>query len=256
MISRDLLATSIDLNGLFYPARGFDSVLAKYVDILTLYNDDPIYKVSIRGSATPLRYKNRFFLACCLHQLAGRDFTDVAMLKSDGSQLVTSAGVRSFISRTESDYSDLVIFDFTEPCLEHVDLQSRFFHFREIPPDAANTETIFVQVNGYPSSAQDYELEDKNHLGLRKRKVLCSLDGQPSDHALLRLKTYETLDFDPDGMSGGSAFTVQHIAGKPTAFFAGMIMRGGREHIHILKSGYIKAFLDEIASGARLDPER
>ncbi|TAX50375.1 hypothetical protein ELH99_09490 [Rhizobium leguminosarum] len=249
MITRDLLASSIDLNGLSHPARVIDSVLAKYVDILTLYNDDPIYKVSIRGSATPLRYKNRFFLACCLHQLDGRDFTEVAMLKSDGSELVTSGGVRNFISRTESDYSDLVIFDFTEPCLEHVELQRRFFHFREIPPDAPNTETIFVQVNGYPSSAQDYELEDKNHLGLRRRKVFCSLDGQSSDHALLRLKTHSTLDFDPDGMSGGSAFTVQHIAGKPTAFFAGMTTRAGRDHIHILKSGYIKGFLDEIDKG-------
>ncbi|WET74115.1 hypothetical protein [Rhizobium croatiense] len=251
MIQRDLLSSSIDLNGLLYPARGFDSLLARYVEILTLYNDDPIFKVSIRGSATPLRYKNRFVLACCLHQLADRDFTEVGILKSDGSNLVTSAGVRHFTSRTESDFSDLVIFDFTEPCLEHVDLQSRFFHFRQIPPDALNTETIFVQANGYPSSAQDYELQDKNHLGLRKRMVLCGLDGQPSDNALIRLKTHSTLDFDPDGMSGGSAFTVQLSGQQPTAYFAGMIVRAGRSHVHILKSGYIKALLDEIDEGER-----
>jgi hypothetical protein len=44
-------------------------------------------------------------------------------------------------------------------------------------------------------------------------------------------------------MSGGSAFVVQLDHGEPKAYFAGIIIRGGREYFQILKAGYVMAFL-------------
>ncbi len=44
-------------------------------------------------------------------------------------------------------------------------------------------------------------------------------------------------------MSGGSAFVIQLLNGEPHAYFAGMIVRGGREFFHILKSGFVVEFL-------------
>lgn len=47
-------------------------------------------------------------------------------------------------------------------------------------------------------------------------------------------------------MSGGPAFVVQLHHGSPKAFFAGLIVRGGTEHFHILKVGYVMEFLRSV----------
>jgi hypothetical protein len=47
-------------------------------------------------------------------------------------------------------------------------------------------------------------------------------------------------------MSGGAAFTIQYADGGLRAYFAGIIVRGGREDFYVLKSGIVKAFLDSI----------
>ncbi|MEJ6846792.1 hypothetical protein V3589_11305 [Sinorhizobium fredii] len=243
-----MLFGSTYLNGVAIPSSSISSALAHYVTNLALFNDDPVFRISLRGSATPLRIKDRFLLACCRHQLDGYDLEKVGLLSRDGKVLVTSAGVRHFVHHTESDFSDLVVFDFTAPCLEHTSLQDRFFHLTEIPPGAPSIETMFLQVAGYPYNDQKYELEEKNHLGLVKRKVICDLAPPPADDALQRLKPAERLTFEPDGMSGASAFTVQWVSGKPTAYFAGMVVRAGREDLYILKSGYIQAVMQTFVS--------
>src|ERR1017187_2845888 len=63
------------------------------------------------------------------------------------------------------------------------------------------------------------------------------------DPALLCLRTNEPLDFDPDGMSGGSAFVVQIVNGAFHAHFAGIVVTGGRDRFHIIKVGHIHRFL-------------
>lgn len=246
---KERLLFSTELNGIEIPFSSLSGALAKYVTNLVVMNDDPVYRVSLCGSATPIRFMDRFFLACCHHQLEGRRLEDVGLLSGDGKTFVTSAGVRHFVQKTDSDRSDLVVFDFTEPCRDHLELQPRFYHLRDIPPDAPNVDTLFLQVSGFPSRVQRYELEEKNHLGLVKHKVICDLDAQSHDHAVLRLKTLETLTVDPDGMSGGSTFTVQMVHGRPKAFLAGVTLRGGYDHFHILKVGYIRSFLKSIVDG-------
>ncbi|MDX0218761.1 hypothetical protein GOC40_12230 [Sinorhizobium meliloti] len=236
-----------DVNGIMVSPSSISSILAKYATNLAVFNEHPTYPLSLCGSATPIHFEGRFFLACCSHQLRGRNYEHVGLLTDDGSYLVTSAGVRHFIRETDSDYSDLVVFDFTDPCIEHADLRKRFFDFREIPPDAPNTDTLFLQVTGFPTSTQGYDVnEEARHLALRRHKVICELDSNSSDDALLKLKTAGALSFDPDGMSGGSAFTVQWVHGRAKAYLAGMTVRAGRDHIHILKSGYIRSFLRSI----------
>lgn len=238
-IEENLLLASTSVNGLAVPLPAISATLAKYVTNLVAINDDPVHKVSLIGSATPLRFRDKFFVACCRHQLTNRDFSNIGLLSENGD-LVTCAGARHFIHKSDSDFSDLALFDFTAPCLAHTEFQSRFFNFNAIPPDAPNIHTVFVQASGFPSADQNYELEESNHLGLKKRKVICEPVSQPADHALLHLRPQRPLGFDPDGMSGGSAFTVQLVNFVPTAFFAGMIIRAGRQDLYILKSGYIR----------------
>jgi hypothetical protein len=44
-------------------------------------------------------------------------------------------------------------------------------------------------------------------------------------------------------MSGGPAFVIQVQRRRPHGYFAGIIIRGGKERFSILKAGYVMAFL-------------
>jgi hypothetical protein len=52
------------------------------------------------------------------------------------------------------------------------------------------------------------------------------------------------LKISPDGLSGGSAFVIQLVDGQCCAFFAGLIMRGGKELFYVLKPGFVTRFLE------------
>jgi hypothetical protein len=101
-------------------------------------------------------------------------------------------------------------------------------------------------LTGYLSGDQAYEVHETNHLGLVRRNVVCLPESQPSDEALLTVRAARPLDKHPDGMSGGSAFVIQLQEGRPHAYFAGMVVRGGREFFQILKVGIVLAFLKSV----------
>ena len=168
---------------------------------------------------------------------------DVSLLGRDGRNLITSSGVRHFNDESNPHYRDLAAFEFTEPCEAHPELRERFFDLREVPPTARKTDIVFAIVAGFPSEDQRYELEDKNHIGKFKRIVVCQPDPATYDPALLCLRTTEPLGFDPDGMSGGSAFVVQVVDGEFRAYFAGLVATGGGDRFHIIKVGDIYRFL-------------
>jgi hypothetical protein len=44
-------------------------------------------------------------------------------------------------------------------------------------------------------------------------------------------------------MSGGSAFVVQVVDGEFRAYFAGLVVTGGRDRFHVIKVGHIHRFL-------------
>lgn len=243
MIMANFISTSVELNGIFHPARNAEKVLAGYTRPLFVWSDDVTYKFYWRGSSTRILYRERYYIICSRHQVADLQLDDVAMLKDDGSHLVTSSRVIHFKDNWESDVSDVIAFDVTKSCEMHPGFKSSFFHFLAVPPDAPSDATVCIQLTGYPSERQIYELYD-NHIGLRKHQILCKLDSQPSDDAILKLRSSESLTFDPNGMSGGSAFTIQMVNGRAIAYFAGIILRGGRDNFYILKSGCIKSFLE------------
>jgi hypothetical protein len=238
-----IIGTSVSFNGLLIPASALTASLGRYVDNLFVWNDDEVYKVSVVGSAVPIRFSGRYFLLCTNHQLRGRQLENVSLLGRDGKNIITSSGVRHFTNENSPHYLDLAAFEFTEPCEAHPDLKERFFDLREIPPDVRNADIVVAVVAGFPCKDQKYELEEKNHIGKFKRIMLCHPDPSAYDPALLCLRTSEPLDFDPDGMSGGSAFVVQAVGGEFRAYFAGLVVTGGQDRFHIIKVDHIYRFL-------------
>jgi len=208
MVERTLLesmaALSVDVNGLIIPGGSAQKVLARHAFNLIVHNDHETYKVSLMGSATAVRFKDKFLLLSTQHQLKGVNPEKIGMMKDDGSFLVTSGGFRSYKVSTETDAFDIVSFDFSNPVAEHPDLKKRFFELVDVPPDIPTVNIMAFLLTGFPSEKQTYELEDRNHLGVAKLNIVCLPDGQPSDPALLRVRAQDPLKISPDGMSGGS----------------------------------------------------
>jgi hypothetical protein len=246
-----VLDTSAWVGSLLVPARSLERHLGGFANSLTVWTHDELYKISLRGSAIGLIYCGKPLLVCSKHQLQDCELSDVGLMLPDGSNLVTSSGSREFKTceqTQESDAFDVVAFNFSEPYSDFPLLRRSFFSFDSVPPDTHNSSILAFVLAGFPSRDQKYELEDKNHLGNVRRVLVAEPDGQPSDPSLLRLRFVETLDFDPDGLSGGPAFVVQIVGGEAKVFLGGMIVRAGASHCHILKSGFLWQFLSSFVT--------
>jgi hypothetical protein len=238
---------AVDLNGVLVPGRSIEGALAHHAHPLVINNnEDDTYKVWLRGSATPVRYRDRELLLTTQHQLQGVDESQVAMLIGNGRDLVTTAGRAGYSLHPDSDAHDIIAFDFTEPCRDIPELRGRFFNLARRPPDVRSDHIVGFLLYGYPFKDQNYDLAENNHLGLRRRYITCTLHSQSADPALMTIRPVQPLTFDPDGMSGGSAFVIQIEDEQPSAYFAGIIVRAGTTLLHILKVGFVIEFLDSL----------
>ena len=241
-----MLETSARIGSLIVPAGSLESYLGRFASQLTVWTHDDVYKISIPGSAIGVIHAGRAMLVCSMHQLKDVERSDVSILLPDGSQAITSTGSRTFKlgeHTASSDAYDLAAFDFTEPASEFPALTKNFFKFDYVPPDTTNAHILAFVVAGYPNEDQKYELAEKNHLGMVRRVLVAHPDSQPTDPALLKLKFVRDIDFDPDGFSGGPAFVMQLVDGECRAYLGGMVLRAGKSHCYILKSGYLWEFL-------------
>ena len=245
-ILENLCGLAVDVNGLIIPGQLIEGVLSRHAFNLVVNRNHEVYKISLVGSGTAVRYRDREILLTTKHQVRGIDPRQVAML-TDDDNIITSAGFRQYNVESDSDAYDIVAFDFTAPCADRPELKKRFFDLRGgAPPASLNVNVLAIVLSGFPVADQAYEVYEKNHIGLARRNITCEPHEQPSDVALLRVRTVQPLEIDPDGMSGGSAFVIQLVDGQPRAYFGGIVVRGGREFFSILKPGFVVAFLDAV----------
>lgn len=241
------LTTATLVNGVYILARDLQSMLGNYTFNLCAWNDHETYKVSLLGSATPLLYRDNYLVVCTRHQIQQVDPVNISMITEDGEFAVTSSG--SFTPKSDAgcmqrDIQDIVVFNFNDACGAHQSLRKRFFKVVETPPDCMSTSVVGVLNFGFPSKDQLYELDEKNHIGSRRRGTTLKAYRQPSDETLLHLKPLERLSFDPDGLSGGPNFVIQNLNGNFVVFFAGVTVRAGKDDLYMVKSGYVRGLLD------------
>ncbi len=246
LIIQGLLKNSIRFGQILLPIGTVESTLSRYTFPLVAANDDEVFPISLVGSSVAIKYADRYFVVCTRHQLKSWDLERISLLVDDGKYVISSGGVRQFTELNDSDFHDLTAFDFTEPCIARPFLRERFFELKELPAETSSEEVVFLIASGYPFPDQNFALEYERKLELRKRIVICTLDGsgRSRDEALMRIRAISPIDFDLDGMSGGGAFVVQMVSRVPHAFFGGIITRAGSDVFHFVKSPFIKVFLD------------
>lgn len=239
--------TAVLVNDIYVLARDVQSMLGHFSFNLFVWNHDETHKVRMLGSATPLFYRGHYFVVCTGHQLRGVVPEDISMLTEDGAFAVTSSGYtrpRIAPEGMQHDLQDIVVFNFNGACQEHPSLRQKFFKVSGFPPGCLSDAIVAVLNYGYPSKDQLYELEEKNHLGSRRRGTTLKAYRQPLDETLLHLKPLEEFIFDPDGLSGGPNFVIQQTGKNFTAYFAGVTVRAGKNDLYMVKSPFIKILLD------------
>lgn len=235
---------SIGVNGVLVPAKNIEKVLTKSTRPLFVWNNSETYPCSVIGSCVAINYHDQYFLVCTRHQmkaLNGRSPENIGFLDEAGEMFVSSSG---FIHHTENHIAgcDLLVLNFTPPCMARPQMKHHFSKVYERPPDVWESQIVGFVVAGYPEKDIVYELGDNRHIGFQKRIVVCKLakkTEQSGDSSILRLKPLGSLNFDPNGMSGGSAYVILQQGDSYTAYFAGVISRAGKNDIWILRAGYI-----------------
>lgn len=234
---------AIRLNGLLLPVEGADMALARYVQQLCVHFEFKEWPFALAGSTSLIAYKSRFFAVCCRHQLRGHELQKACLIVNGGADVITSGGHSMFPTANETDFHDLMVFDFTKPCAAGVLDTGLFFRFSELPPDHLVEDVVCIVCAGYPTSEQRYEV-DEGRLGSARCRVICKPGPDSQDAALKKALVSTPLNFDPDGMSGGSAFVCVDRGGQFEAYFAGVITRGGSDGFYFVKSGAVRRFLD------------
>lgn len=238
---------SVRLNDVFIPVTSIESVLANSTQHLVAATDHNDFPVSLVGSCVAVNYRDRFLVLCTRHQLSDWSYERISLMIDDGRNAISSSGARFFEKNiNDSDYHDLVAFNFTDPCAEIPRLRNLFFNLSTFPPDTSSDNVVGFIISGFPSAAQNYDLASERKLDVVKVIATCQLDGprQPADEALLRLKPCRPIPFNPDGMSGGPAYVIQLINKQPHAYFAGIVVRANENYVYIVRSGFVRKFLE------------
>ena len=176
--------TSVSVNGLYVLARGVQSMLGQYSFNLFAWTHDETFKVSLLGSATPLRYRGHYLVLCTGHQIKNVAPEDISMLTQDGEFAMTSSGYsapRIGPEGMQQELQDLVVFNFNGACEQFPVLRQRFFKVEKFPTTSMSDSVVAVLNYGYPSKDQLYEVYDKNHIGSRLRATTFKAHSQPLD---------------------------------------------------------------------------
>jgi hypothetical protein len=230
-------------NGILIDRRNIANLWATHCVCIAVVNDDPSFPVSIRGSGTLLRLRDRYYMVCCFHQINDvSDLSKVGVFFENNALVTTSGGARQFKERGATELQDLVIFDYTGPIERNPAWRSLFFNCEPLSFHPLPAEIVVLQVFGYPTSLQKYKLwEDEPSLGFTEVIIPYRIQRASHDPSALVLRPIGgPLEYDPDGLSGGAAFTIVWADGTPSSHIAGIVTRATSNDLYLLKADAIR----------------
>ena len=239
--------TSVQVGSIYVPTSSIESALSKYtaqIIVLTHYDG---YPYQFRGSSTLVRYREKYYMICCGHQINDCNYEYVMIFIP--SVNVTISASRMIIANkneeiVDTDLIDLRVFEFVPSNYAIDNLESLFFPLDDSRVWPNNSRNIFV-IYGYPSTLQGIDYEA---LPLVRRQVVVSgeyVDASSSPH-LHRLRMLRGEEFDADGMSGGAVLYLGSAGGGLFFIgFAGVTMRGSATSpfLHFIDAEFLKFML-------------
>ena len=227
----------VQIGALWHSAWDVEDVLQKHCKQIFALTDYERFPYCLLGSGAAVRFENRHFVFCCVHQV--RDYTPdkIAIPLSFGSKIMSGATARMLKVTDENrdgDTIDVAVFEFDLQRYGVANLASEFFPADDARIWPTDTAKMPFMAFGYPSSRQ---LFDEDRIGGRCISVQAVFDGGTSSPHLHRVRLDKPLA--ADGMSGGPVFYIGGAPGDYFAGFAGITMRGGNEHLYFMSAGFL-----------------
>jgi hypothetical protein len=230
-------AWPVQIGALWHSAWDVEQVLQKYCKQIFALTGDEQFPYCLVGSGAAVRIGNRHFVFCCIHQV--RDYTPdkIAIPLSFDTKIMSAATARALKvndGNRDGDTIDVAAFEFDLARYDVANLTNEFYPIDDARIWPTGTAQIPFMAFGYPSHRQ---LFDEERIGARCISVQALYDGGTSSPHLQRVRMEKAID--PDGMSGGPVFYIGGAPGDYFAGFAGMIMRGGSNHLHFMSAGFL-----------------
>ena len=237
---------------LLIPTRSLDGVVCESCANLAVVTGDSEYPIYTPGSATLLKFKNRYFMVCTRHQLDQSDegrFEHVALAipRAGKETFCITSSAAKWTSRTlhETDYHEIVAFDFTEACEAYPEVKKRFFEIRTQHPDFREDWVAGITAYGYPSRYVDYNFDDRS-INFGRLRVPCRFSSKPDiDPAVHALEPLEPMTGSPDGMSGGPVFFVLFLGAEASLHLVGITVTGSEKALRVVKAGAVLRVLEK-----------
>ncbi|WP_417275277.1 hypothetical protein [Celeribacter halophilus] len=229
--------TSVKVGNLIVPSTSLTEHLRRYTSpaVFNSAGIEPQYAMSLSGSATLIKYSDRYFAFTTLHQLKHPqlqyDFDQFCLIGNRPHTLVTPQRI-IYATGNDSEDFDCVLFEFTKT-VKRGDLPS--FEWYEITEEQYSIKTPkpdFALSIGYPGFRNyiDYETA---HFGMSPNAI-AGREVEPSLKGRLSFAPREKLHFDPSGFSGAPVFGVKVEQANSRVFFAGIVTEAGKSQIHFI----------------------
>ncbi len=250
--------TSIRFGNLLFPRNSLSHTVAKSAEKLAVMNPGERHDVYFPGSATLLRFGDRFWVVCTKHQVEDANLENVSLL-SNAPNLLTSSERYVFLGdhedARESDEYDLIAFEFTSPVNDGALQSDAFLPILDSGFLQDGDRVVWAMTYGFRTVDQNDTWEDDDELGPRmsrydfvKREILCDFQGDASDPSTCLITPKSTEISDMDGMSGGPVFLVTFDGTSYICKFAGINVRGGNGQLRFVKHTVVRRLIDRADS--------
>lgn len=237
-------ASAVRVGRLWVPARNTETVLARYTKQTFCLTGHEQFPYCFLGSATAVRWHDKYFLLWCRHQTKDYAPDDVTIPIEDGKILVSGSRllfVSTDSSSIDEDFNDLQAMEFAPENYQSPNLESAFFPIQESDAWNGNSDTQFY-LFGYPTEYRsvDYEIP---HVHLKQVVTTGNYIGASHARHVHRIKITGKTPFSQDGLSGGPIY---HIARDRNSYFvglAGIMIRGGNQHVYFIDVRFILSLL-------------
>lgn len=240
-------STSVSVHGILIPVNSLLSRLHIFGQNLVRFTHVEVYEIQLIGSATGVEYRGSRNLICTEHQVRGIPGEDIGIIYPEKQIYISSAGYVGYKASdtpTESDATDLRLFDFNDQIGRHPGLAGRFFKLTQDDFLSSSDNVLRYFAYGCPFADQNYDVIENNRVDTIIRSMVCEPEPQPTDDAVGACRMRSAMNFDPNGLSGGPVFATVFQDQKIVLKFAGVINRAGNGIIKFIKAEAVRRLLD------------
>lgn len=232
------------------PLLPFDQMINNSVQF-----DDSYINYNLYGSMTGILYRGRYITVCTRNQVyndeLGNRMSDVGLMSGKvGIKFHRATKYISYATSKES-WTNLCAFDFTKYVRDKLVTKKGFFNISEDNCVSRFDGTGVYVALGFPEDEQEYVAKSKNKLSLNTTYRSISGDFEEGNYDMMKGKMMirKDIDFDPNGMQGGSVFAIIRQEKKLVLKFVGIIDSTNKYkngEISFIRYDAIKDILDSI----------